>query len=332
MTDVYSPGEIVQSLVENLRTYYVFPGLAEEICAHLLTRLEEGGYDGLDEGEYLALALTTDMQQVSGDLHLWVRWHPEPLPEHRGSLLQNPEKVVELKERSRLQNYGVPKVERLAGNVGLVEIRRFDRTSWGSAETLIAAMNLVANASAVIVDLRNCMGGNPGAVALVSSYFFGNDPIHLNSLYWREEDVTEQYWTLPHVPGKRMISIPLFILTAEATFSAGEEFAYNMQALKRATLVGEATGGGAHPGSPRRLHAHFEAFIPNGRAINPITKTNWEGVGVQPDVAVPPEDALQEAHRMALEIVVAGIPEQRSRPLQLLLEEARQALRELAEV
>ena len=318
--------QIIQSLAEKLRASYVFPEVAEEICTRLQNHLDDGEYDDITDGEFLALALTTHMQEVSQDEHLWVRWHPEPLPDHEGSLLQNPKQVAEWRERARLDNYGLHKVARLPGNVGTIDIRYFYRTSWGSGDTIVAAMNLLANVNGVIVDLRKCTGGNPSTVALVCSYFFEAEPVHLNSLYWREEELTEQYWTLPYVPGQRMADKPVYVLTSKETFSAGEEFAYNLQTRQRATLVGETTGGGAHPGSPYRLHPHFEVFIPRGRAINPITNQNWEGCGVQPDIPVPQEQALQVAYRMALESVIDSTRQPASRPFSRLLEEARAAL------
>jgi len=187
-------------------------------------------------------------------------------------------------------------------------------------------MNLIAHTNALIIDLRQCQGGNPGMVALISSYLFAGEPIHLNSLYWREEDFTQQYWTLPYVPGQRFVDKPVYVLTSSGTFSAGEEFAYNLQTRQRATLVGETTGGGAHPGSPYRLHPHFEAFIPVGRAINPITNENWEGCGVAPDVAATQEEALTVAYRLALESIIESIGKPASPPVARLLHEAQTAL------
>ena len=183
----------------------------------------------------------------------------------------------------------------------------------------------------MIIDLRNCRGGDPDTVAFISSYLFGEEPIHLNSLYWREEDITQHYWTLPHVPGRRFSDKPVYVLIGKDTFSGGEEFAYNIKTLRRATLVGEATGGGAHPGSAYRLHPHFEVFIPNGRAINPITGTNWEGTGVTPDVPAPQEQAFEVAYAMALKSIIENLAEEESRPFNLLKEEARLALKDLEE-
>jgi C-terminal processing protease CtpA/Prc len=187
-------------------------------------------------------------------------------------------------------------------------------------------MNFLAHTNALIIDLRQCRGGNPGMVALISSYLFDGEPLHLNSLYWREEDFTQQYWTLPYVPGKRYSDKPVYVLTSPATFSAGEEFAYNLQTRQRATLVGATTGGGAHPGSPYRLHPHFEVFIPVGRAINPVTNDNWEGKGVIPDITVAQEKALNVAHRLALETIIENCGKPTSVPLKRLLAEAQAAL------
>ena len=100
-------------------------------------------------------------------------------------------------------------------------------------------MNFIANTNALIIDIRKCGGGNPGMVALVSSYLFDGEPIHLNNLYWRDEDFTQQYWTLPYVPGNRFVDKPVYVLISSFTFSAGEEFSYNLKHLERATLIGE---------------------------------------------------------------------------------------------
>jgi hypothetical protein len=324
--DTSAQAEIIRALSKKLIAHYVFPEIAEKISSALKKQLENGDYDGFTEGELFALALTENIQEISQDEHLWVRWHPISLPEHEGSLLQNKERLIDFQKKAKLDNYGFHKVERLPGNLGYIDIRYFTRLSWGSGDTAVAAMNFVANSNALIIDLRQCGGGNPGMVALISSYLFDGEPIHLNSLYWRDEDFTQQYWTLPFVPGKRFGDKPVYVLISGYTFSAGEEFSYNLKSLQRATLVGETTSGGAHPGSPFRLHPHFEAFIPLGRAINPITNENWEGQGVIPDIPVKAEQALNVACKLALEAVIKSIGEPASKPYRQLLAEARASL------
>jgi C-terminal processing protease CtpA/Prc len=166
--------------------------------------------------------------------------------------------------------------------------------------TAVAAMNFLANVDAIIIDLRENGGGDPKMIALVSTYLF-SQPTHLNDLWERKGDTTQQYWTLPYVPGKRLDAKPAYVLTSKQTFSGAEEFSYNLKNLKRATLVGETTGGGAHPVSGHRIDDHFMIGVPFARAINPISKTNWEGTGVEPDVKVAAAEALATAQKLATE-------------------------------
>ena len=168
------------------------------------------------------------------------------------------------------------------------------------------------------------------ATNLVFRGFMPDDKdFHLNSLYWREGNVTEQYWTLPYVPGKKFGDKPVYVLTSKDTFSGGEEFAYNLKTRQRATLIGETTGGGAHPGTAYRLHPHFDVFIPNGRAVNPITGSNWEGTGVTPDIPINQEQAFTVAYGMALKAVIENLGEAPSRPVIALKDEAEAALKDL---
>ena len=268
------------------------------------------------------------MQEVNHDEHLWVRWHPEPLPDDDGPLRHNPEWIAERQQEAKLDNYGLHKVERLPGNVGYIDIRYFHRPAWGG-DTAAAAMSFLANANALIIDLRQCAGGYPGMIALISSYLFGEEPVHLDSIYWRDEDVTQQYWTLPYVPGKRFGDKPVYVLISKATFSGGEGFAYDLKTRQRATLVGEKTDGGAHAGASYRLHPHFEVFIPVGRTINPITGANWEGSGVTPDIPVPKEQAFTAAYTMALKSIIASLGESPYGPFKALAQEAQTALKSL---
>jgi hypothetical protein len=320
--------ELVRHLSELVRANYVLPGVANEICTRLQQHLDDGDYDGITEGEFLAYALTHHLQEVNGDEHLWVRWYSEPLPDHEGQLRHNEEWLAQRRLEAELDNYGFRKLERLPGNVGYLEIHKLHRPAWG-ADTAVAAMNFLASASALILDLRSCTGGYPDMVALILSYLFGQEPVHLNSIYWRDDDLTRQYWTLPHVPGKRFGDKPVYVLIGPQTFSGGEQVAYDLQARRRATLVGERTGGGAHPGASYRLHPHFEAFIPVGRAINPVTGDNWESTGVLPDVEVPETRAFNTAYRLALESIVEQIGDPPSDPLGVLRGQALAALENL---
>ena len=159
----------------------------------------------------------------------------------------------------------------------------------------VGAMAFLANCDALIIDLRDNGGGNPEMIQLLSSYFFSGEPRHLNSFYYRLDEKTEQYWTLPYVPGSKLADTDLYVLTSSYTFSGAEEFTYNLKNMKRATIVGETTGGGAHPVRMEILNDHFAIGVPYARAVNPISKTNWEGTGIEPDVKVPAAQALDKA-------------------------------------
>jgi C-terminal processing protease CtpA/Prc len=320
--------EIVKSLSEKLKAYYVFPDIAEQICVRLQKHLEQGDYSDIADGNLLANLLTQHIQEVNQDKHLIVRWYPEPLPDQEGPMHQNQDWLNEWRQIAKFDNYGLHKVERLPGNVGFLDIREFHVASSGG-DTAVAAMNFLANTDILIVDLRKCRGGDPDMIALLSSYLFGEERVHLNNLYWRAEDITNQYWTQPHVPGQRFGDKPVYVLIGKDTFSGGEEFAYNLKVRQRATLIGETTKGGAHPGSPYRLHSHFDVFIPNGRAINPITGTNWEGTGVTPDVSIHQEQAFKLAYRLALKSIIESYSGVTSRPFNLITEEAQAALKDL---
>lgn len=306
--------EAIERVLKLLDDNYVFPESAAKMRRAIEQRVENKEYDGISLGHELARKLTAHLQEVSRDKHLRVNYSSE----NRGKSNSPGKLSAADRERFRAQqrmvNAGFQKVERLPANVGYLDLRGFMDFS-AAAEPLAAAMNFLANTDALIIDMRHNNGGNPRTVALVCSYFFDENPVHLNSLYWRKGDRTEEFWTLKSVAGKRYLKKDVFILTSNRTFSAAEEFTYNMQCLRRATIVGETTGGGAHPGGRFPVGEHFSVFVPTGRAINPITKTNWEGTGVKPDIAVPADKALEAAHQEAVKRLLAGAKDDEIRKL-----------------
>jgi C-terminal processing protease CtpA/Prc len=219
-----------------------------------------------------------------------------------------------MRQGSRKLNGGYRRVERLPGNVGYLQVDGFMHPDV-AADPAAAAMNFLANTDALIIDLRRNGGGGPQSVALLCSYLFDEKPVHLNDLYWRKGDRTEEFWTLKELAGKRYLGRDVYLLTSHRTFSAAEEFAYDLQSLKRVTIVGETTGGGAHPGGGVPIGEHFMVFIPSGRAINPITKTNWEGTGVKPDVEATADKALETAHQLAVKKLLEKAPNEEARRL-----------------
>ncbi len=166
-------------------------------------------------------------------------------------------------------------------------------------------MNFLAHVDALIIDTRENHGGSPGMVSFILSYLFA-EPTHVNDMYERDSNRVQQYWTQSYVPGSRLDKVPVFLLTSRETFSGGEEFAYDLKNLKRATIIGETTGGGAHPVSGHRIDDHFVIGVPFGRPINPVSKTDWEGVGVEPDMKVPAAEALTRAEKLAADTLAAG--------------------------
>jgi C-terminal processing protease CtpA/Prc len=167
------------------------------------------------------------------------------------------------------------------------------------AETLTAALHLVSGAAALLVDLRHNGGGDPRTVALVCGHLLEEQTL-LVTMHERDPARIRQSWSA-WVPGPRFgATKPLYVLVGPATFSGAEELAYDLQALERGIVVGERTRGGAHPRDGYRLHPHLELTVPVARPVSPVTGTNWEGLGVTPDVEVPAADALTTAHRLAL--------------------------------
>lgn len=312
--DAQTRSQVIEAVIKTLDEY-IFPEVAQQVQADIRSRLQNGVYNNITSAKQLAKALTKHVQAISHDKHLRVFYSYNPFPQNNEREQQpTPEEQEKFRRSVAWENFGFKKVERLAGNIGYLDLRGFLPPE-AAGETAIAAMNFLNNTESLIIDLRQNGGGSPDMVALISTYLFDSKLVHLNDLQWRErsEDGTfqervEQHWTLPYVPGNRYLK-PVYVLTSSFTFSAAEEFTNNLKQLKRATIIGETTGGGANPGRFQPLSNHFGIFIPTGRAVNPITQTNWEGTGVEPDVKVSAEKALKIAHLEALKEVLAKTTE-----------------------
>lgn len=297
--------EVVDSVSSKLNANYVFPEVAKKMADKLKENVRAGAYTKIVDPQVFANQLTQDLQSVSNDKHIRVGFDPQGIAEQQQAVTA--EDSVKFLNRYianlKRNNFGFQEVKMLGGNVGYLDLRSFSNVTY-AGETAVAAMNFLSNADAIIIDLRYNGGGSPAMIQLITSYLFGSEPVHLNNFYWRPSDSNSQTWTLPHVSGKRSPDTPVYVLTSGSTFSAAEEFSYNLKNLERATLVGETTGGGAHPGGTITATDRFTVWVPTGRAINPITNTNWEGTGVSPHIAVPAKDALTVAHMNALEMLV----------------------------
>jgi C-terminal processing protease CtpA/Prc len=291
--------DLVVKAIDLLCDKYIFADKAQEAAAAIRRRLAAGEYDGLTE-EALGERLTAELFEVCRDKHLRVRVRDESLRE----ALTEAELVAAWHERQRLTNYGIARVERLDGNVGLLELRGVTGADIGG-RAIVAAMELVSHTHALIVDLRKNRGGSPAGAIFWTSYFFPDGDTHLNSIHDGATGQTRQYWSLAWLPGERYLDRPVYVLTSALTFSGGEEICYNLKAQGRAVLVGETTRGGAHPTDAFPITPTFEITVPVARSVNPVTGTNWEGTGVEPDLAVPAAEAFDVAYRESLRHVVA---------------------------
>ncbi|HZX70915.1 MAG TPA: S41 family peptidase, partial [Rhodanobacter sp.] len=295
--------EVIDGVIANLDRAYVFPDKAAVMGKSLRAQLQHGDFDNVTSAEKFADTLTDALQRDSHDQHLEVHYFEDAIPLKSDQDDSPVDKAAELAEEARF-NFGFSGVDRLQGDIGYIDLHKFSRPQ-GVAPRIAAAMALLADTKGLIIDLRHCGGGDPESVMLVASYLY-DKPTHLNDVYWRDENRTERRWTQASVPGTKYgEQRKIYLLTSSDTFSGCEDFAYALKNNRRATIVGETTGGGAHAGSPRRLGAHFMMFVPSGRPINPITHTDWEGVGVTPDIKTPAKKALDVAQIAILKQMLA---------------------------
>src|SRR5215831_9811970 len=298
--DAATRTRVVDEAAAKLNEFYVFPESAKKMAEEVQSRLKSGAYDAITDGDNFANRLTSDLQAVSHDKHLRLDFSPQVLPkgDPNGNPAPNPAAIAQRRAQLERSNCAFEKVEWLPPNIGYLKFNGFAEPDI-CGPTVTAAIGFLAHVDALIIDVRDNGGGSPDMVAYICSYLFA-ERTHLNDLYNRKEDKTTEFWTMD-VPGSRIVGKPVFVLTSQRTFSGGEEFTYNLKNLKRATIIGETTGGGAHPVSGHRINEHFGIGVPFARAINPITHTNWEGTGVEPDVKVPAADALHTAQKLAAE-------------------------------
>jgi hypothetical protein len=280
--------QAIDSLVMELNQHYVFPDTAKQIEILLRKRQQDGKYAALSNGTRFAAQLTADMASVARDKHMKVRFSPRFLEADR---------EPDMASAPPSGKSGIDEVGRLTPAIGYLRISAFPPPSL-VAQKYASAMNTLSDTDALVIDVRDHRGGSPQSVALLISYFV-DQRTRLNDIWSRDSGQTEQFWTEDRLDGKRYGGKkPIMILAGPRTGSAGEDFTYTMQALKRATIIGEPTWGGAHPVASYRLSGHFYADIPNSRSISPITHTNWEGTGVKPDIAAPQDDALEVARNL----------------------------------
>lgn len=299
--DAAERARVIEGALAMLDEWYVFPTVAKQAGDSLRARLKRGAYDSYTTGVGFATRLHDELREIARDKHMSVSYSIAALPgAAQAGGPPSPPSIAQQQAQADANNCGFVKAEVLDGNIGYLKFNGFANPNLCAA-TASAAMNFLAGTRALIVDLRENGGGSPAMVSHIASYLF-SQRTHLNDLWDRKSGETTEFWTRDDVPGRKFGGEkPVYVLTATRTFSGAEEFSYNLKSLKRATIVGETTGGGAHPVAPHRIDDHFQIAVPGARAINPITKTNWEGVGVEPDVKVPASEALTTALKLLAE-------------------------------
>lgn len=298
VVDATARTDVVRSLGAALRQRYVFPETGDRAAARIEAALAAGEYDSLSDPAALAARLTGDLAAVANDKHLLVNSMSTPPPPPSGGGMPLPP-----------SESGVVRADRLSGGVGYLEIVAIPRPP-ALKPVIDPIMAALADSTALIVDLRRNIGGAPDGVAYLASYLAPpGQPLHLDDVITRVEGASEvarqPYFTQP-VPFS-FSGRPVLVLTSSRTFSAGESLAYDVQAHRLGTVVGEVTGGGGNLTGPAPLGHGLMAMIPIARAENAVTGTNWEGSGVAPDVAVAADRALAAALRRLGQPAVADI-------------------------
>lgn len=296
--------KVIDGVGSNLKEFYIDPELAQKMSDAMAAHESKGDYTAITDGDAFAVRLTEDLRAVSHDKHLFVGFNPFKEPADDGAKHEpSPEDEARFHKQMEHDNCAFEKVEILENNIGYVKFNGFMDASF-CGPTVVAAMSFISHTDAIIFDIRQNGGGQPAMVTMIASYLF-DQPTHLIDIYNRKEDKTAQNWTLSYLPGVRLTKQPVYVLTSERTFSGAEEFAFDLKNQKRATIVGETTGGGAHPVSGHPVADYFMVGVPFAKSLDPVTKTNWEGTGVAPDVKVPASDALTTAEKLALEKIRA---------------------------
>ena len=297
--DAAARTEIAEALAQKLASSYAVAEAGEKMAQAVRSKLAAGAYDRIDSPEEFARALHADARSVVDDRHLRVFFDPgrATSPATPAQPAGPPPGMPEARHGA------IGRLQVLPGNVGYMEV---SGVPTGATAAIDAAFAYLRNTDALIVDLRGNGGGAPQTVAYYMSYLSEGAPYTVIRVHDRQRGVFETKTT---DLGDRAYGAkkPLYVLTSKVTFSGGEEFAYDVQAFKRGVIVGETSGGGANPGGLQPLGRGFAAFVPSGLVKHPVTGGNWEGVGVKPDVAVDPDLALLEAHRLAAESLAATI-------------------------
>jgi hypothetical protein len=283
---------VLDQAIVDLKQFYFDRSVAQKTADALLAHEKTGEYNAAADGETFANLLTRQMRDASHDMHLVVEYSRDRLPDRP----QEPSAEDLARHRQALEqnNCFFEKVDILPGNIGYLKLNWFADLSICRPKAA-AAMASLNNAGAVIFDLRDARGGDPASVKFIAAYLFDRP----ECWYSPRESPTEQSWTPSPIPESKLADKPVYVLTSASTLSGAEQFSFDLKMLERATLVGETTGGAAHAGVFHRIDDHFGMGIPEVKVVNPYSRNDWEGTGVEPNVKVAAADALQTAERLA---------------------------------
>ncbi len=290
---------VVEGVANAITENFYDTSVGAEIAAELRAKLAGGDYDAARDAATLADMMTETLQPH--DKHFAVRYTGPP---QRGE--QGPPGGQGPFDIGPRINYGFNEVKILPGNVGYIDMRLFFPVQDQNAgATALAALNFVKNADAVVFDMRQNMGGAPSMVQLLISHFLDpNNLTTINTFMDSTREYPAEMLALTYLPAGARPDVPLFVLTSSRSGSAGEAFPYHLQAMERATIIGETTYGAGNPGDMFYAGEGFGVFISTSRTKNPVTGTNWEGVGVVPNVKVPAVEALDHALKLAYEKIL----------------------------
>lgn len=290
--------QLIDSINLSLKNNYVFPEKAHHIAKHLKAQVKMKAYASfLKDPKKLAIQIQTDIYKAHRDPHMVVEYDPA-WPGHRpGYTGPSEEETIQFTKFVKDNNFMFKKVELLPGNIGYFPLNIFVEHVKEAKPIIASALGFLANSSAIIIDLRENTGGEPEMVSQLESYFF-KEKTRMNDIINRSTNDTTFYYADPAKTDGLTLSMPVYILTSKKTFSGGEDFSYGMQQAKRAIIIGEITGGGAHPTKPFSVGQGFLVQIPFARSLNPVTKTDWEGTGVIPDFKVEAAKALIKAQEL----------------------------------
>ena len=289
---------LIKSINVSLDNHYVFPDKAQEIIKSLQALAKKKAYTSFSKDPHkLAKQIQADIYKIHRDPHMLVEYNPGLTVRLQGKIEPTEEEIRQSKTFWKENNYLFKKVEVLPGNIGYLPLNGFVEHIEEAKPIIASALGFLANTSAIIIDLRENRGGYLGMVSQLESYFF-KEKTRMNDLINRSNKDTTFYYADPAKTDGLTLSMPIYILTSKKTFSAAEDFSYAMQQAKRATIVGEVTGGGAHPTKPFSVGQGFVISIPFARSLNPVTQTDWEGTGVIPDFKIEASKALLKAQEL----------------------------------